>query len=73
MRWGITFLAWVLTGLYLSTTCLDYVRVWQNPPPGYTQERPAWRPPGSAPAAESTDEKPMGPPAMEIDPRRLEG
>jgi hypothetical protein len=39
MRWGITFLAWVLTGLYLSTTCLDYVRVWQDPPPGYTQER----------------------------------
>jgi len=39
MRWGITFLAWALTGLYLADGCLDYVRVWQQPPPGYTRQR----------------------------------
>lgn len=39
MRWGITFLTWVLVAIYLARGCLDYVRVWQNPPPGYTEER----------------------------------
>ena len=39
MRWGITFLSWVLVAIYLFHGCLDYVRVWQNPPVGYTQER----------------------------------
>ena len=39
MRWGIFFLSWVLVAIYLAHGCLDYVRVWQNPPIGYTQER----------------------------------
>ena len=39
MRWGIAFFAWVLTGLYLANHCVDYVRLWQNPLPGYTRER----------------------------------
>ena len=39
MRWGIAFFAWVLTGLYLANPCVDYVRLWQNPVPGYTRER----------------------------------
>jgi len=39
MRWGIAFLAWVLTGLYLANACVDYVRLWQNPLPEYPRER----------------------------------
>jgi len=39
MKWGITFLLWTVTGLFLANSCLDYVRVWQDPPKGYTQER----------------------------------
>lgn len=39
MRWGIAFLAWVLTGLYLANNCIDYVRLWLNPLPEYTRER----------------------------------
>lgn len=39
MRWGITFLSWVLIAIYLASGCLDYLRVWQNPPIGYTQEK----------------------------------
>jgi hypothetical protein len=37
MRWGLTFLAWALIAAYLADSCLDYVRIWQNPPPGYTR------------------------------------
>ena len=37
MKWGITLLLWTATGLFLANSCLDYVRVWQNPPPGYTR------------------------------------
>jgi hypothetical protein len=32
MRWGITFLAWVLVAIYLASGCVDYVRVWANQP-----------------------------------------
>ena len=39
MRWGLTFLAWVATGLWLANGCIDYVRVWQSPPPGFSRER----------------------------------
>lgn len=39
MRWGIAFFAWVLTGLYFVNPCIDYVRLWQSPVPGYTRER----------------------------------
>jgi hypothetical protein len=38
MRWGICFLLWVGSAIYLVDSCLDLVRVWQNPPPGYTRE-----------------------------------
>ena len=32
MRWGITFLAWVLVTIHLASGCLDYFRVWWNQP-----------------------------------------
>ena len=32
MRWGITFLAWVLVTIYLASGCVDYFRVWWNQP-----------------------------------------
>jgi len=38
MRWGVCFLLWVGSGIYFVNGCLDYVRVWQNPPRGYTRE-----------------------------------
>jgi hypothetical protein len=32
MRWGITFLAWVLVAVHLANDCVDYFRVWANQP-----------------------------------------
>jgi hypothetical protein len=39
MKWGLTLLAWTLIGLFLANGCLDYVRVWQDPPMGYSQNQ----------------------------------
>ena len=39
MKWGIVFLAWVLAGLYLANACVDYLRLWIDPVPGYTRAR----------------------------------
>ena len=39
MRWGIAFFAWVLAGLYFANPCIDYIRLWHEPVPGYTRER----------------------------------
>jgi len=38
MRWGITLIAWTLTLVYLANGCLDYVRIWNAPPRGFTRE-----------------------------------
>ncbi len=38
MRWGVIFLAWVMVAIYLADSCLDYLRVWLNPPAGYANE-----------------------------------
>ena len=32
MRWGITFLTWVVATIYLANGCVDYFRVWANTP-----------------------------------------
>jgi predicted nucleic acid-binding Zn ribbon protein len=32
MRWGITFLTWVLVAVYYANGCVDYFRVWTNQP-----------------------------------------
>ena len=39
MKWGIAFLTWVLTGLYLANACVDYIRLWLSPIPDYPRER----------------------------------
>ena len=39
MRWGFFFLLWMASVIYFVDSCLDYVRVWQNPPPGFTREQ----------------------------------